>query len=148
LTLSVGDVVDVMGESFVVAGRITHSDSGQRTFEYRLYGGQQVRWLRAASGDPISAALFEELDGDQRDVGQERLTHEGQPYTLVMRGHSRVSLAGETERPDTRCRTFDYRGSGDRILSFQRWGDRSVALKGRPIRPEQIEILPGTDKRE
>lgn len=143
LDLSLNDVLDMEGHSYLIIGKISHADGGETFVEYRLDEGQTERWLRVVRGDPLTLSLFEGIEAANRRTGDPTLTHAAMTFNLVRRGQSRVVCEGQTRRSGGRCRTFDYEAADGSVLSTQSWGEARVWLVGHRLAAGDIDVLPG-----
>ncbi|MEO1272640.1 MAG: DUF4178 domain-containing protein [Myxococcota bacterium] len=146
LNLQINDVVIHMDAEYLVEGRVTFEESGQRWFAYRLTDGSTVRWMRARPGDAVEITLFEEIEPLTEEARPpESLTWQETNFKLKGWGQARIELHGQhTRLAAARCEYHDYRGFGDRVLSIELWGpSQTVTLVGRHLDIDQLEFMPG-----
>ncbi|MEM1349973.1 MAG: DUF4178 domain-containing protein, partial [Myxococcota bacterium] len=68
----------------------------------------------------------------------------GQRFRMTERGSARVNQQGHTGRKSgLNMQYFEYEGSGDEMLSVEKWGGDIEVSLGREIRPVELEIYPG-----
>lgn len=145
LTLRVRDVVTHGGETYLVEGRITFEEIGQRWFAYRLADQDRDIWLRAQEQDELRTwILREEPSLRSAEPPGEEVTFEDRTYRLVRRGEANVEHQGRTWRESVR-RTpyFVYHGPGDHALFIERADEGFQGQVGRRVEPRMLELLPG-----
>ena len=146
LNLQLNDVVIHMDAQYLVEGRVTFEEAGQRWFTYRLVDGDVVRWLRARPGDEAEVTLLEEVAPLTEEARPpQSLTWEGATFKLKGWGQARTTFTGAHTRPNVaRCEYHDYQGPGDRVITIELWGpEQTCSLAGRELEPYLLEFMPG-----
>jgi hypothetical protein len=145
--LGVGAVVSHGGHDYVVRGEIRFDEDGYVWTEYHLDAGRDVRtWLSVDVSDGTEVAFWQavEAPGDLAPDGA-TVTHDGVPYRRVESGEARFTSSGTTGLPASgRAAYVDYKGDGDRLLSFERWsasGSWEVST-GTEIEAHLLEVYP------
>ena len=144
-TLQIGDIVDYMGEDWVVQGTLVYNDNGYQWQEYLLQDGDRIRWLGVEEDDQVQVTWLTPTD-DLEITGTppKQLQFEGNHYRCVESGEATMSRQGMTlNRSSKRCQYFDYRGPGRQVLTIEDWdGDIEVTI-GTIIHPSELLLLPG-----
>ncbi|MFO8038414.1 MAG: DUF4178 domain-containing protein [Sodalinema sp.] len=148
-TLQIGDIVEYMGEDWVVQGKLVYDDDGYQWQEYLLQDGDRIRWLAIEEDDQVQVSWLTPTD-DLEITGTppKQLQFEGNDYRCIESGEATMSRQGMTlNRTAKRCRYSDYRGSGNQVISIEDWdGDIEVTV-GTIIRPSELMLLPGDGQR-
>ncbi|HEY9846004.1 MAG TPA: DUF4178 domain-containing protein [Candidatus Caenarcaniphilales bacterium] len=144
-TLEIGDIVQYLDTDWVVEGRLTYNDEGYTWLEYLLQDGDRLCWLSVEEDDQVEVSLLEPTH--VLEVGSnppQQLTFLGESYQCVEFGTARMTRIGTTrQRSAEQCRYFDYKGSGERVLSIEDWSGEIEVTVGKQIPPSLLTILPG-----
>jgi hypothetical protein len=148
-TLQLGDIVEYLGEDWVVQGKLVYDDDGYQWQEYLLQDGDRIRWLAVEEDDQVQVSWLTPTD-DLEITGTppKQLQFGGDDYRCIESGEATMSRQGMTlNRNNTRCQYFDYRGPGNQVISIEDWdGDIEVTI-GTIIRPSELLLLPGDGQR-
>ncbi|KPQ39902.1 MAG: protein of unknown function containing DUF4178 domain [Phormidium sp. OSCR] len=148
-TLQIGDIVEYMGEDWVVQGKLMYDDNGYQWQEYLLQDGDRIRWLAVEEDDQVQVSwLIPTDDLEITGTPPKQLQFAGDDYRCIESGEATMSRQGMTlNRNNKRCQYFDYRGPGNQVMSIENWdGDIEVTV-GTIIRPSELLLLPGDGQR-
>ncbi|MEF3302648.1 DUF4178 domain-containing protein [Paenibacillus sp. GYB003] len=147
---SVGDIVNVDLEEFVVSGKVIYSDRGfaPHRFAYYLQSGRDIHCLVVEKGRSYDCFMCRFLEGgldDPSDV----------PTTLVLDGETTYTLEHQrTDRTQTLGNT-DFR-SGDEVMVWRYFADENdhfylqwqdgkfVGMVGTRIPTGEVKIMKST----
>ena len=150
LDMHPGDVVAYYDETFLVDGRLLYDEEGTVWKTYLLGGAVdgRDRWLSVDDDDRIEIALYEVLPPGQvavPDPPPQSLTVGAVTFQLQEKGTARVRKHDDKGTRDRgACRYADYRGPEGARLSVEWWGELPEVALGKPIREDEIMIMPGS----
>ncbi len=142
--LKVGDVVNYEGGDFIVEGTLRFDQGGFRWQEHRLVDGPKSLWLSVEDDEGLEIVVWERLKGAALEPGAGTLEHAGVTYELDERGRANFTSEGTTGAPGGGTAQFADYESGDRRLSFERYGDDGgwEISAGRVISEHALDIYP------
>jgi len=145
LNLRVNDLVEYFGTMYTVEGRLDYWEDGYTWVTYMLVDGDEIVWLSAEDDDKLEVSLWNEVeDLYLTEPIPEFVEYMGQRFRMTERGNARVNQQGRTGRKSgLNMQYFEYEGSGDEMLSVEKWGGDIEVSMGREIRPIELEIYPG-----
>ncbi|MBF2063433.1 MAG: DUF4178 domain-containing protein [Calothrix sp. C42_A2020_038] len=146
--LEIGDIVQHLDVDWVVEGKLTYQVGAYYWYEYLLQNKDKIAWLSVEEDERVEVALLEPIN--QLDVSKDpppQLNFEGETYTCIDSGKARMTRTGLTmKRAAEKCQYFDYKGTGEKVMSVEVWdGDIEVTV-GEKISPRSLTILPGDGK--
>jgi hypothetical protein len=143
--MQIGDIVQYLGQDWVVEGKLIYEEEGFSWLEYMLQDGDDIRWLSVEEDDWVTVSLLESVaDLEVSTTPPPALTYRGDTYQCKESGTVTMRREGNPRRPEVeRCRYFDYEGPDQKVLSVEDWaGDLEVTV-GKIIPPRSLSILPG-----
>ena len=150
LDLRPGDVIEHYPESYLVDGSLLNDEEGF-VWKTHLLGGAsdgRDRWLSVEDDDRLEITLYEVLPAGRVQVTEpppERLTVGEVTFSLVEHGTARVRKRDtHGTRDQGQCRYADYGGPGGAALAVEWWNDAPEVALGRPVREDELMILPGS----
>lgn len=142
--LRIGDIVTFFGTDYVVEGCIHYDDSGWVWVCYMLVDGDNVRWLAVEFDDQLEVSLWQEIDLVLPPTPPHTIDYDGERFTLTESGRASATQSGQTGlRSGLSVEYFEYKGSGERYLSVEKWGMETEVSVGQDVNPYSLEILPG-----
>lgn len=143
--LQIGDIVQHMGQDWVVEGRLIYQEEGFSWLEYMLQDGDEIRWLAVEEDDWVTVALLAPVSSlEVSTAPPETLVYNGDTYQRKESGRATMSREGNPRRPEAEtCRYFDYDGPDQKVLSIEDWGGNLEVTAGVVIAPRSLVILPG-----
>lgn len=146
--LQVGDIVQYMGEDWVVEGKLIYEEDGNIWWEYMLQNGDKIRWLSVEEDDQVEVCLLENNHLlDINTTPPRKITLAGKNYHCVGTGKAFVTRIGTINKHKAEtCNYFDYKGENGRVMSIEEWiGEYEVTI-GESIAPHSLKLLPGDGK--
>ncbi|RMH39219.1 MAG: DUF4178 domain-containing protein [Deltaproteobacteria bacterium] len=153
----VGDVIQRDGADWVVEGVVQYDEDGHRWRGARLDDGARERWMLVGldrGGAATVRWLVEREDVQITGYPPEALAVDGATFRQNTRGTATARVMGDAgsleptapEGPDsvTRCRWWSYSAAGSATLVVEQWGDAYRVLHGERLRPDDIELMPGS----
>ena len=150
LDMQPGDVIDYYDETFLLDGRLLYDEEGVVWKTYLLGDAKdgRDRWLSVDDDDRLEIALYEVLPPGSVSVGDSappQLQVGEVTFHLKEKGSARVRKHDDKGTRDRgTCRYADYRGPDDARLSVEWWGDVPEVALGKPVREDELMILPGS----
>ena len=144
--LQIGDIVQYLGDDWVVEGKLTYDDEGYIWFEYMLQDGERLRWLSVEEDDLVEVTWLEPVNTlEFSGTPPQQLTWAGEFYRCVDSGIAKMSRVGTIQRRQAEeCRYYDYEGAEGKFLSLEDWGGEIEVTVGQRIRPSSLSFLPGS----
>jgi hypothetical protein len=142
--LKVGDALSYVGQDFIVQGKLIFREGSFEWAEYKLADGSDIRWLEVEDDDDLYVTLYKEVDDLRIDSPEppRDLQYLGEHYELEEKGYATMRKEGDVGRRDLpQCRYYDYEGSGDNMLSIEKWGENYEVSAGMTVSPHAIEIF-------
>ncbi len=150
------DIVTWDGRDFVVEGVASYEEEGHRWSAGRVNDGTDEHWLVVGleRGGGLTARMLKlapeiEMEGMPPEV----LVTDDTRYRLDKRGTATVQVRGQTGlnlRTDVatgtaeRCRWWVYDAPGEGSVIVEQWGGEYRVLRGKEVRPESIDLMPGS----
>ena len=149
-TLRAGDMVDYQGTLYFVRGSLRLTEGGYSWAEHFLDDAREARcWISVEEDPDLEVVLWRETDAVTKPDGEE-MQVEGVRYRLNERGTARYRSEGTTSLAEQGTVEYvDYSGSGDRLLSFERFdgGPWEVGL-GEVAAISALRVYPAGSSRE
>ncbi|WP_428265129.1 DUF4178 domain-containing protein [Haliangium sp.] len=154
--LRTGDVITYDGRDFVVEGVIAYDEEGHRWRAGRLVDGSDECWLVVGlerGGSLTMRYMTGAPDIDVAGMPPEVLVAGEDRYSLDKRGTATAHVQGQTglavraeagSGSAERCRWWLYDGPGDGTVIVEQWGGEYRVLRGTKIRPDAVELMPGS----
>jgi hypothetical protein len=145
--IKVGDVVNHDGHDYIVEGTLRFNQGGFRWDEHRLVDGAASVWLSVEDDEGIEIVVWERLRGADLEPGPGKLEHGGISYALDERGKANFTSEGTTGAPGGGKAEFADYVSGDRRLSFERYGGEDGGWEisvGSVISEHALDIYPSS----
>jgi hypothetical protein len=142
--LKLGDVVNYEGRDYIVEGSLRFDQGGFRWQEHRLVDGEASMWLSVEDDEGIEIVVWRRLRGATLEPGPGTLEHSGVSFELDERGRASFTSEGITGAPGGGKAEFVDYASGQRRLSFERYGDDGgweISL-GQVISEHALDIYP------
>lgn len=148
-SLEIGDIVQYLDTDWFVEGKLVYNSNGYLWVEYLLQDGDRIRWLSVEEDDRVEVALLEAVSGlDIPDTPPRELTYNGITYQRDESGTAQMTRVGATlNRQGETCQYYDYRGSGNWVLSIEDWGSDREVTCGQCLHPSAFTLLPGDGQR-
>lgn len=143
--MQIGDIVQYLGQDWVVEGKLVYQDSGFSWLEYMLQDGDDIRWLSVEEDDWVTVSLLAPVaDFEISGAPPSEVTYKGTLYCRTESGTAEMQREGNLRRPSAeRCRYFDYEGPDNKVLSIEDWDGDVEVTAGHLIAPRALTILPG-----
>lgn len=148
-TLRAGDMVDYGGTLYFVRGSLRLTEGGYRWAEHFLDDSHGTRCWISVEEDPDLEVLLWQPTEAVREPGGDRMEVEGVAYRLDERGNARYNSEGTTTVAASGTVEYvDYRGAGERALSFERFdgGPWEVGL-GETVALSALRVYPASSNR-
>lgn len=153
-----GDVVTLDGKDYLCEGVIEYDEDGHRWVGARLVDGQHVQWCVVGLervGNQQVRILEHDATTDIAGYPPEALVVGETTFALDKRGTATCRLhgdlgnllGGKTNRPEgnvERCRWWLYSAPGDDTVVLEQWGADYRVLKGKKVRGDMIDLIPGS----
>ena len=144
--IKVGDVIAHEGRDFLVRGTLAFDQDGFRWQEHHLDDASVRRWLSVEDDEELELCLWTSVTAPGLAPGGSSVTWDGTTYERQEHGHATFTAAGATgTAPAGTVEYYDY-ASGDRRLSFERYGsggDWEVGV-GEVVHERALDIYPAT----
>lgn len=150
LDLQLGDVVEHMGETFLVEGILLYDEEGSVWRTYLLGGGESGgdRWLAVSDDDRLELGFYEVLAAGSIPVPDEppaEWTVGEVRFALRESGTARVRKRDAMGTRDMgRCEYADYSGPDRALLALERWAENAEIAVGRRVHEDDLIIYPGS----
>lgn len=143
--LHIGDIVQHMGQDWVVEGKLIYQEEGFSWLEYMLQDGDEIRWLAVEEDDWVTVALLAPVSSLEVSAAPpQELAYNGDIYQRRESGLATMRREGNPRRPEAEtCRYFDYEGPDQKVLSVEDWDGNLEVTAGIVIAPRSLVILPG-----
>jgi hypothetical protein len=146
--LQLGDIVEYMGQDWVVEGKLIYEESGFTWLEYLLQDQQEIRWLSVEEDDRVELSWLQptrNLDIPRNPPNP--INFEGETYRCVDSGVAKMKREGSVmNRQAEECHYFDYESEDGKLLSVEDWNGDIEVTYGEEISPSSLSIFPGEGK--
>jgi hypothetical protein len=146
-TMQVGDVVTYMGDDYIISGKISYFEEGDRWFDYCLDNNGDIKWLSAEDDGMISLVLYSDIKLKVSDPVPSEIEYQGIEFEIDEKGHAKATVEGETGRKKgLKVKYWDYCDDEDKnFLSIEKWGGHeSLDVSfGHSIDFEDLTVYPG-----
>jgi hypothetical protein len=145
--IKVGDVVNHDGHDYIVEGTLRFNQGGFRWDEHRLVDGAASIWLSVEDDEGIEIVVWQRLRGAELEPGPGTIEHGGISYALDERGKANFTSEGTTGAPGGGKAEFADYVSGERRLSFERYGGEEGGWEisiGTVISEHALDIYPSS----
>lgn len=149
-TLRAGDMVDYGGTLFFVRGSLRLREGGYSWSEHFLDDSHGQRcWISVEEDPDLEVVLWRSTEA-AAEPGGDSMEVEGVQYRLEERGNARYTSEGTTTlAPGGVVDYVDYRSTGDRALSFERFdGGPWEAGLGETVAPSALRVYPASSNRQ
>jgi hypothetical protein len=143
--LRIGDIVQHLGQDWVVEGKLVYQEGGFSWLDYMLQDGDEIRWLSVEEDDWVTVSLLAPVSSlEISATPPEELVYDGDTYRQTESGRAAMRREGNPRRPQAEtCRYFDYTGPDKKVLSIEDWDGDFEVTAGTIIAPRSLLILPG-----
>ena len=142
--IKVGDVVAHEGRDFLVRGTLAFDQDGFRWQEHHLDDASVRRWLSVEDDEELELCLWTAVTAPGLAPGAASVDWDGTTYQREEHGRATFTASGATgTAPTGTVEYYDY-ASGDRRLSFERYGssgDWEVGV-GEVVNERTLDIYP------
>ena len=148
-TLRAGDMVDYGGTLFFVRGSLRLREGGYSWSEHFLDDSHGQRcWISVEEDPDLEVVLWHPTEA-AGEPGGDSMEVEGVQYRLEERGNARYTSEGTTTVAATGAVEYvDYRGTGERALSFERFdGGPWEAGLGEAVALSALRVYPASSNR-
>jgi hypothetical protein len=155
--LKVGDVVTLDGKDYLCEGVIEYDEDGHKWLAARLVDGAATRWCVVGLervGNQQVRVLEHDPGTDIAGYPPEALVIGEVRFALDKRGTATCrlrgalgNLLGGKSRPEghvERCRWWLYSAPGDDTVVLEQWGADYRVLRGKKVRGDMIDLIPGS----
>lgn len=148
-TLRAGDMVGYAGTLYFVRGTLRLTEGGYSWAEHFLDDSHGQRCWISVEEDPDLEVLLWQPTEAVTEPGGDRMDAEGVTYRRDERGTARYTSEGTTTVAASGAVEYvDYRGAGDRALSFERFdGGPWEAGLGRLVALSALQVYPASSNR-
>ncbi len=143
-SLKQGDIVNIEGDDYEVAGAMFMNDEGWKWVEYKLKEGRSTYWMSVEKDDELEIVLCKEVVTDIKEAPGE-LEHEGIKYLLDEGSDAVVEkVRGSISVPAGKwVEYWDYYDEDEEKAFFiEKWDGEIETSTGRYIEDYNIEIFP------
>ena len=148
-TLRAGDMVDYGGTLYFVRGSLRLREGGYGWSEHFLDDSQGRRcWISVEEDPDLEVVLWQPTEAVS-EPGGDSMEVEGVQYRLEERGNASYTSEGTTTVAGTGTVEYvDYRGAGERALSFERFdGGAWEAGLGETVALSALRVYPASSNR-
>ena len=145
-----GDVVEYLGHTWFVRGRLDHDEQGYRWTDHLFDDAETKRWLTVEDDESLEVSLWHGIplgDLEQGEAGDRDVIVDGVAYRLQERGTSSYRAEGATGPASEGTAEYaDYRSKDGRLLGFERFGSHWEVSLGEPLHSWELTVYPGSDR--
>lgn len=145
-----GDVVEYLGHTWFVRGRVDHDEQGYRWTDHMLDDADTKRWLSIEDDESFEVSMWEGVALgaiEQGEVGDRDVIVDGVAYRLQERGTAQFRSEGATgTAPEGSAEYADYRSKDGKLLGFERFGTHWEVSLGEVLKSWELTVYPGSDR--
>ncbi len=135
--LKLNDAVSFGGADYIVAGKITYSNTAGSFWAFLLQDGGKKLWVRVGPGEEI--AVCQEVKSSVPSPLPETLTHDNQTFTRADAGQAKVTVEGAGGVKRGSVNYARYNSDAGNRLWLEDFGAETRAMAGQVIGIDELK---------